>query len=164
MPVISFNHGVRHILRLLGVGALFMLLSGCVGHTEPEAPIDSSSMQAHVFESQKLRRVMGELYFDMHTEERSVQEFNEFRSRHAFHLVEALEKMSVEIIDMVNERNGLEPDRKDMFKIYALRLRGHATDIRGLIYDSNTAQLNGAIDKVVESCDGCHKQLRFQSP
>lgn len=157
------KHNVYNALFISGLLLFLVGVWGCSSQPSSE-PISgvSSPVQIHVYESQKLRRMMSELYFDMHTEERSVQEFNEFRSQHAFHLVEALERMSIEIKDVAKEHDGIDANHQEIFNVYALKLREQAEAIRELISQIRTDKLNSAIDKVVEACDGCHRQLNVQ--
>lgn len=159
----QIKHNVYQTLFIAGAFLTLGAIYGCASQPSSETDLGiNTSTQFHVYESQKLKRMMSELYFDMHTEERSVQEFNEFRSQHAFQLVEALERISIEIKDVAKERDGIDANHQEIYKVYALKLREQAEAIRELISQMRTDRLNYAIDKVVEACDGCHRQLNVQ--
>ncbi len=146
------------IKPLIVFHTLILALVGCAAPEQNNAQDDTSSnaVSQHVIHSAELQRTMRSLYFDIHTEEENVEEFNEFRSKHAFELINALEKMAIEIRTM----DSVDTDKREIFKVYATRMRSHANEIRDIVAELRLDELNGAVDRVVESCDACHKQIR----
>lgn len=145
------------------LGLIF--LTSCSSNPNPWEPKHLATIlpsNTHKIESENLKRIMHSLYYNVYVQERNALEIDERRRRYALRLADGVEKMSEEIIALAEKKQGLGLDSSErvVFERNAHRLGDQAKKIRGLADEYRMDELNGAIDNLIEICNGCHKRFR----